>query len=162
MPREKKDGRFINYYIDRSIYERLKRYADRKGQPMTTAIERILEEYLDKHEPDEAIGGNMMYCDRCCIVFPGSRCPQCGSKKVRNVEMRDYCFLAEKETIWAEALKDLLKENKISFVTRNALGAGLAAKMGPAMERVRFYVPYGSLGAAQALERGFFAEQDSK
>ena len=50
MPRKKKDGRFINYYIDRHIFERLERYAHAKGQQMTTAIERILLEYLDKYE----------------------------------------------------------------------------------------------------------------
>ncbi|MDY4784374.1 hypothetical protein [Pygmaiobacter massiliensis] len=48
MPRPKKDGQSINYYIDRAIYERLKQYADKKGQTMTTAIERILKAYLDE------------------------------------------------------------------------------------------------------------------
>ena len=43
MAREKKDGRFINYYIKREVYEELKKYAEEKGQTMTTAIERILE-----------------------------------------------------------------------------------------------------------------------
>lgn len=50
MPRKKKDGRFINYYIDRKIFERLEHYAHAKGQQMTTAIERILLEYLDRYE----------------------------------------------------------------------------------------------------------------
>ena len=48
MPREKKDGRHINYYIDREIYEQLKTYADEKGQTMTTAIERILKQFFDQ------------------------------------------------------------------------------------------------------------------
>lgn len=47
MARAKKDGRHINYYIERDVYDRLKRYADSKGQIMTTAIERIITEYLD-------------------------------------------------------------------------------------------------------------------
>ena len=42
-----KDGRYINYYIDR---ERLKKYADDRGQTMTIAIERILKAYLDEQE----------------------------------------------------------------------------------------------------------------
>ena len=50
MPRQKKDGRHINYYIDREIYERLKKYADDRGQTMTIAIERILKAYLDEQE----------------------------------------------------------------------------------------------------------------
>lgn len=35
-------------YIDREIYEQLKTYADEKRQTMTTAIERILKQFLDK------------------------------------------------------------------------------------------------------------------
>ena len=46
MPREKKDGKFINYYIKREIYEELKKYSEEKGQTMTMALERILKEYL--------------------------------------------------------------------------------------------------------------------
>ncbi len=41
MAREKKDGRRINYYLNRQIFEQLERYAEEKGQSMTTAIERI-------------------------------------------------------------------------------------------------------------------------
>ena len=48
MPREKKDGKFINYYIRREIYEELKKYSEEKGQTMTMALERILKEYLQK------------------------------------------------------------------------------------------------------------------
>lgn len=56
MPREKKDGRYINYYISRDVYEKLERYCDEMGQTKTIAIERILNSYLDnylnrKHKP---------------------------------------------------------------------------------------------------------------
>ena len=50
MPRKKKDGRHINYYIDRMIYERLEEYADEKGQTMTMALERILKQFFDKND----------------------------------------------------------------------------------------------------------------
>ena len=50
MARPKKDGRYINYYIDREIYERLKKYADDRGQTMTIAIARVLKAYLDEQE----------------------------------------------------------------------------------------------------------------
>ena len=50
MARPKKDGRHINYYIDRMIYERLEEYADEKGQTMTTALERILKQFFDKND----------------------------------------------------------------------------------------------------------------
>ena len=52
MARPKKDGRYINYYIDRVIFERLEEYADEKGQTMTTALERILKQFFDKTDEE--------------------------------------------------------------------------------------------------------------
>lgn len=157
MPRKKKDGRFINYYIDRTIYERLERYADAKGQQMTTAIERILGEHLDRYEAALAEKGETrMYCPNCHILLKGSRCAVCGSREIRAPRGEDYCYLTEKEVLWAEALKDVLTENRIPFATKNSLGAGLAAKIGPALERVRFFVPYAHYEQARLLEKEFF------
>ena len=53
MPRKKKDGRHINYYIDRVIFERLEEYADEKGQTMTMALERILKQFFDKTDEEK-------------------------------------------------------------------------------------------------------------
>ena len=53
MPRKKKDGRHINYYIDRVIFERLEEYADEKGQTMTTALERILKQFFNKTDEEK-------------------------------------------------------------------------------------------------------------
>ena len=53
MPRKKKDGRHINYYIDRMIYERLEEYGDEKGQTMTTALERILKQFFNKTDEEK-------------------------------------------------------------------------------------------------------------
>ena len=50
MPRAKKDGRVINYKIDRLLYERFAAYCEEKGQTATLALERILKEYLDKND----------------------------------------------------------------------------------------------------------------
>lgn len=158
MTRKKKDGRFINYYIDRQIFERLERYAAEKGQQMTTAIERILEEYLDRYEAERTDkGGTTMYCPNCNVLLSGNHCPVCGNKNLREPCANDYCFLTEKELIWAGALEDILKQNDIPYVTRNVLGAGLAAKMGPAQERTRFYVPFIHHTSALVLEQEFFS-----
>ena len=54
MPRKKKDGRHINYYIDRMIYERLEEYADEKGQTMTTALERILKDFFERTKTEQS------------------------------------------------------------------------------------------------------------
>lgn len=48
MPRQKKDGRHINYYIDRKIFEALEAYAQEKGQTMTAALERILSQFFEQ------------------------------------------------------------------------------------------------------------------
>lgn len=48
MPRPKKDGHYINYYIARDVYDNLQAYAKEKGQTTTVAIERILRKYFDE------------------------------------------------------------------------------------------------------------------
>lgn len=53
MPRKKKDGRYINYYLERELVERLEQYAEQKGQTMTTAIERILKEHFERIDADK-------------------------------------------------------------------------------------------------------------
>lgn len=55
MPRRKKDGVFINYYIRRDIKERLDKYCEDVGQTNTTAIERILKKFLDEYESDARV-----------------------------------------------------------------------------------------------------------
>lgn len=158
MPRKKKDGRYINYYIDREIYERLEAYANEKGQQMTTAIERILKAHLDRYDTENrSKGGISMFCPKCNRIVNAAKCPICGSGNVRTPEPEDYCYLTEKETIWAGALADILVQNKIPCIQKNVLGAGLAAKMGPALERTRFFVPYAQLSLAQQLEKEFFS-----
>ena len=52
MPRAKKDGRRINYYIDRTVYERVEKHAEEKGQTMTTAIERLLAKGLEAEQKE--------------------------------------------------------------------------------------------------------------
>lgn len=98
-----------------------------------------------------------MYCSNCGILFDGRRCPNCGSKEVRQPYFEDLCFLTERESLWVQPLSDLLKENGIPFLTKSVLGAGITAKLGPVLERVRFYVPYGQLEAARQLEQDFFS-----
>ena len=49
MARAKKDGRYVNYDIEREIYEKLEKYCEEVGQTKTVAIERILTRYLDNY-----------------------------------------------------------------------------------------------------------------
>ena len=47
MSRAKKDGQYLNCYIDRDLRERLVSYAEQKGQTVTMPLERILKQFLD-------------------------------------------------------------------------------------------------------------------
>ncbi len=158
MPRKKKDGRHINYYIDRKLHQRLERYAEDNGQSMTTALERILKEHLDRYAPEEMAKPDLSgFCSNCNLLVPSDRCPLCGNRHVRPPKEDDYCYLTETESIWAGALSDVFSENQIPFLTKNWLGIGLAAKIGPSLERVGFYVPFSHYAIAKELEEGFFS-----
>ena len=50
MPRPKKDGKNISFYMDAEIVDRLHEYAEEKGQTLTIAAERIIKEHLDKYQ----------------------------------------------------------------------------------------------------------------
>ena len=50
MARAKKDGKYVNIYMERELAEMLKSYADEKGQTVTMAIERILQEFFDEQK----------------------------------------------------------------------------------------------------------------
>lgn len=52
MPRPKKDGHYINCYLDASVYDTLCRYADDVGQTKTLAIERILKQFFEANGYD--------------------------------------------------------------------------------------------------------------
>ncbi len=99
-----------------------------------------------------------MYCPHCHILTVNVRCPICLSREVREPQEGDYCFLTEKEKLWAPTVADILSKNAIPYVAESVLGAGLSARMGSSFERVRIYVPYEYYHAARELERGFFSD----
>ena len=47
MAKAKKDGKFFNCYLNRTLWERLTRYSDVTGVPKTVVIEKSLSKYLD-------------------------------------------------------------------------------------------------------------------
>lgn len=157
MARKKKDGRFINYYIDRTIYERLERYADDKSQQMTTALERILDEYLTRYESE--IASVERYCPNCHMLVRDTRCPRCDKKWLEEPKANDYCFLTEREMIWSGVLEDCLRRNGVPYLTENRIGAGMTAKIGSMMESVRIYVRYAWYHQAKALEEELFTAE---
>lgn len=57
MARAKKDGRSVNFYLDRKIMDRVEDYAEDNGQTLTKAVERLLEKALDEDEKERWEGG---------------------------------------------------------------------------------------------------------
>ena len=70
-------------------------------------------------------------------------------------EPEDFCFLTEPDALWVQALKDLLQENGVEYVTRNVQEAYWMAKMG-APQRIRFFVRYRDYQRAKELNEAFF------
>lgn len=98
-----------------------------------------------------------MYCEKCSISLETNYCPACGSKNVRAPQSNDMCFLTERELLWSEMLEDVLRQNSVPFLTKKALGIGMALKVGPMRESVRFYVPYSHLQEAQMIIESLFS-----
>lgn len=48
MPRAKKDGKYINIYMEKSILETAERYSDKTGVTKTRIVEDAVKEYLEK------------------------------------------------------------------------------------------------------------------
>lgn len=50
MGRPKKDGRDLNCFLRRDLFEQLEQYCDEMGQTKTMVIERALEKTFREHE----------------------------------------------------------------------------------------------------------------
>ena len=70
-----------------------------------------------------------MYCERCSRIIEEERCPYCKSRRVREPEPKDPCFLTEQDYISSGILEDVLKQNDIPFLKKDVMGAGLAIKV---------------------------------
>lgn len=98
-----------------------------------------------------------MYCEKCKRIFDGaSRCPACGSKKLRSPTPTDLCYLTETDPMFGSLLKDVLEQNEIPVLTSSAMGAGMALRVGPMFDQIRFYVPCEYLLPARALVEEIF------
>ena len=98
-----------------------------------------------------------MYCEKCCRIIDAAPCPACKGRKVREPGPKDPCFLTEQDYLSSGILEDVLKQNGIHFLKKDVMGAGLAIKVGPMLERSRFYVPYEQLETASAVTDELFS-----
>ena len=57
MPRTKKDGRYLNLYLDRALHEEFEQFCESLGQTKTVAAERAFRMYMDsmKKNPEQII-----------------------------------------------------------------------------------------------------------
>lgn len=53
MGRPKKDGRDLNCFLRRDLFEQLEQYCDEMGQTKTMVIERALEKTFREHEKNK-------------------------------------------------------------------------------------------------------------
>lgn len=98
-----------------------------------------------------------MYCEKCKLYFEGeNKCPDCGSKKVREVKNDDVCFVIEINMILAGLLEEVYKQNGIPYMIKGRLGAALTLTLGSGIETTSFYVPYSCLEKAKELADDIF------
>ena len=98
-----------------------------------------------------------MYCEKCKRIIEAERCPVCKSRKVREPSPKDPCFLTEQGYIHSGILEDILKQNGLPFLKKDVMGAWLAIKVGPMLDRSRFYVPYERLEEAESIVDELFS-----
>ena len=103
-----------------------------------------------------------MYCETCMAATDETVCPLCGNEDLRPAEGDDPCLLTERSQLWSGLLEDVLKQNGIPYFTKGRMGAGMALKVGPMFESVRFYVPRDRLDAARDLVEELFSESDGE
>ena len=98
-----------------------------------------------------------MYCEKSNRIIEADRCPVCNSRKIREPEAKDPCYLTEQDYISSGILEDILKQNNIPYLKKDVMGAGMAIKIGPMLERSRFYVPFEHLSSATAMMEDLFS-----
>ena len=96
-----------------------------------------------------------MYCERCNRLVYKPKCPGCGRTDLRLPRDDDFCFLTEPEHLWTQALRDLLQDNGVEYMTRNVHGVGMITKTG-IPQRVRFFVRFRDHQRAKELNEAFF------
>lgn len=101
-----------------------------------------------------------MYCEKCKRIIDANRCPFCKSRKTREPESDDICFLTEQDYVSSGILEDVLQQKGIRFLKKDVMGAGMAIKVGPMLDRSRFYVSFERLEGAMAIVQELFSESE--
>lgn len=125
----------------------------------------IHEEYTPGNDPGKINNGcgrmKAMYCEKCSRIIETDRCPVCKSRKIREPEAKDPCYLTEQDYISSGILEDVLKQNNIPYLKKDVMGAGMAIKVGPMLERSRFYVPFEQWSSAMEIMESLFSSEEA-
>lgn len=100
----------------------------------------------------------MYFCDKCNSLHETSACPDCHSRDLRAPEPGDFCFLTEREVMWADMLRAALADVDIESAYRPVFGAAMSVSMGKALERHQLFVPYECYDEALAVMMALFGE----
>ena len=74
------------------------------------------------------------FCESCHLAFEEERCPNCGNKRVREVQADDFCFLCEQRAMEAAMAETALRNEDI-----------------PVVSIPRGYVPFGMFERAEEI-----------
>ena len=101
----------------------------------------------------------MNYCENCSYATEDTRCPLCGSKKLRPVKENDYCLAAECEKSYTDRRKEDLARCGIQAIGV-PYGDGFRSQLALSLENERLYVPYAQLYETQEILRAWEKEAD--
>lgn len=99
----------------------------------------------------------MNYCERCHVAVQSELCPVCGRSPLPAVRGDDYCFLVEKEEMWARMLVEILEDNGVHPVCKDTSDVVMVMRGGE-KSRLGIYVPFRHLELAQELMQAAFPE----
>ena len=94
----------------------------------------------------------MNFCENCYFVSEQSRCPLCGSKRIRQVQDDDFCLLTENYTAMCEVLQDIFEDNDIPCSVM-PYGSGIESHHAMPSSFSRLYVQYKWFEAAKTIIR---------
>ena len=101
----------------------------------------------------------MNYCENCSCATNDSRCPLCGSKKLRPVKDDDYCLVTECKKSQAAQRKEDLARYGIHAIGV-PFGDGFRSQLALPLENERLYVPYAQLHKTLELLHSWKKEEE--
>lgn len=103
----------------------------------------------------------MKYCEKCNLLLTEERCSICGSKKTRDVENGDFCFLIECEQTFGQMLKEIFEKDGIKCALV-PWGDGVRTVFALQLDKYRVYVPYEHYDKSKETVDFFLSDKTEK